>query len=969
MARDAEFVGRGKEQELLAQRLIDVRDGQAKTVLFGGDTGVGKSRLVATFAAAAEDSGAHVLIGGCEEHFGDPMPYGPLLELLETFGRRHGPERALELGGPAYERLTTFFDLGSESMTSPQQVFLAVRRMLDNLGADAPVVLVIEDLHWADPSTLDLVRHLGQARQDDRRLLLVCTYRKSEVNLDNPLWRLLAATEFLRRTERHQLEPFTEDELRVFLTAKLSGRVDPVLVERCLKWSEGIAFYAEQLIASGALADPDNVQLPDNLQSLLLARLHGLSEDALKVLRVAAVAGRATSRQLLRTVSGLQTEVLHKALQDCFDRQLLTPGQNRDVYQFPHALQREAVYQATVRDARVDLHTAMAEALTSDPQLSLTEGSAIAEQASHWYQADVRPKALTSAVQAGQLAARTLAFPSAETQFGRALQLWQQVDGPEVLAGVDKIQLLIEAADAARWSGHVDRAVEHIRQAIEEAEGETGRLGELQERLATYLWEAGQTKESVETSHQAARLLAEQPPSATEARVLTGIALSYLQAGRYDDGLKEANRALDMAREIDSLPEQGRALNTSGLAMCMLGQADGVGRLEEALEIAHSVHHIEDLLRAYGNLALVLENAGRPEEAADMARQGLEEARQLDLAGSRRGILLANTASVSLVLLGRWDEAEEIITEVSLGRPVGESLYPRLTLAEVKVARGEYDQARELLTSIAGVELGEDPRFLGPLHTVQAELALGEGDLGRAVDEVKFGLEAVRDSENPLERLRLCAVGLRSVADQATRQGAKDAQLTTAMAVGDWLAREGSDAKPERPTKEMDQLIRLCAAERQRIQRLDTAAGWNKIVAGWIKLNRPYPAAYARFREAAVMVRTAARSDARPVLRDAYKMAVKLRAEPLRRKVAVLADRIGLDVEKAQRIGRPYGLTEAQFETLRLRAEGKSTAQIAAARGVAARTTTTQLGTIYQKMGVNSGPEAIAKAHQENLFD
>lgn len=964
-------MGRAEQQELLARRLANVRDGHARTVLIGGDAGVGKSRLVATFAESARASGAHVLLGACEEHFGDPMPYRPLLELLERFAREHGRDRARQIGGPAYERLTDFFDLGGDSMTNPSQVFLAVRRMLDDLGTDTPVVLIIEDLHWADPSTLDLVRHLGQARQDDRRLLLVCTYRRSELSRDNPLWRLLAGPAFVRQTERIDLPAFTPAELSEFLDAVTGGGTDPQLVRLCYEWSDGIAFYAEQLIATGALDSQEDVRLPPDMESLVLARLIGLGADALKVLRVAAVAGRAMSRQLLRTVSGLPPEALHEALQECFDRQMLMTGQDDDnnVYRFRHALLREAVYQATVRDTQVDLHTLMAEALAADPGLSLTEGSATAEQASHWYQADVRPKALASAVQAGQLAARTLAFPSAEVQFGRALQLWRQVDDPAALAGVGKVQLLIEAADAARWSGHVDRAVEYIRQAIAEATPSTERLAELQERLATYLWEAGQKGESTKAFQEAARLLEGEPPSAMEARVLAGIALAYLQAGHYLDGKKEADKALDMATEVGALAEEGRALNVSGLARCMLGDQAGVERLRRSLEIAQSVHHIEDLFRAYGNLGLVLEHAGLLRESTEVTKQGLEEARQLDLANTRQGTVLANNSSAALVLLGEWDDAERIITEVSLDRPVAESLYPRLTLAEIKVARGDYGQARDLLASIATVEHGEDPRFLGPLHTIQAELALGEGDLPQAVDEVKRGVQAVRGTDNGVELLRLCALGHRAAADGATRKGATEADRTSAKAIGDWLAHEGSDAAPEPPTDETKQLVLLCKAERQRIQGTDTAALWSKVAAGWAELDRPYPAVYARFREAAAVAKSGDKTRARPIVQDVHKVVTKLRAEPLRVRVAALARRVGLDLDRAPRIERPYNLTEAEFETLRFLAEGKDAAAIAAARNVVPRTAETQLGKVYKKLGVRSVGEAMALTHKEGLLD
>ncbi|MEU7615254.1 AAA family ATPase [Micromonospora rifamycinica] len=994
MPEESVFVGRADELGLLRRRLAEVGRGKARTVLVGGEPGVGKSRLLSEFALQARGFGAHVLAGTCEERFGSPTPYGPLIEALEMFGREHGEARAVELGGSAYQKLTVFFDLGSDSMGAPQQVFLAARRMLDEIGSKAPVVLILEDLHWADPSTLDLVRHLGQASPEGRRLLLVGSYRANPPR-GELLWQLFAGTTFLRRTERFELAPFTLAEMRELLAA---GRVDPKLAARCLRWSDGIPFYAEQLLAAGALTGRDeDVELPPDIRSVMLARLSELSEDALRVLRVAAVAGRAMSRRLLRTVSGLPAETLRDALQECFDRQMLVAEHEDDVYRFRHALMREVVYQQTVRDTRVDLHVAMAEALAADSRLCLSEGSAVAEQAGHWYQAGSWPQALGSAVQAGQVAARTLAFASAQVQFDRALGLWRQVEDPQTRAGVTHPQLLAEAAEAARWSGHLDRALELVGRAIDAPDHgrDPGRLGELHERRATYLWEAGRRTEYGAAFRQAATLLAESPPSAVKARVLAGIALAHLQAGHYQEGRDTADAALALATEVGAEAERGRALGISGLALGMLGDPEGERRLRRSLEIARSAQHIEDLLRAYANLGLILEHAGRLRESATVTSQGLEEARRLDLAGSRQGVLLANNSSAALVLLGEWADAEKIITEASLDRSPAESLYPRLTLAEIKVAQGAFAQAHQLLASIENVEHGEDPRFLGPLHAVRAELALGEGDPVRAADEVSRGVAAVRRGENALELLRLFALGMRCAADRA----ATDPQGATA--VGDRLAglardvvRRSSTTAAGQLTAELRQLVALCTAERQRIGRTDSALGWKRVAVGWAELDRPYPAAYARWRQALAAlaaadrtaaqaaVRTAAqaadktavptgdRAAAREPARDAYRIAHGLGARPLAERIEELAPKIGLTLgERPVPARLPHRLTPAEFEVLRMLYEGMDAARIADARGVSLRTVQTQLTKIYRKLGVHSATGAVALARREGFFD
>ncbi|MEV0005824.1 AAA family ATPase [Micromonospora sp. NPDC050980] len=953
MTEESPFVGRPNELDRLTRRLSEVRDGTARTVLVGGGPGLGKTRLLSEFLRAAPAAGIHVLSGACEEHFGDPMPYGPLIEALETFGLEYGEGKANELGGPAYGRLTAFFDLGNDSMGVPVQVFLAVRRMLDHIATDAPVVLILEDLHWADPSTLDLVRHLAQARAEDRRVLLVGTYRP--VGRAHPLWQLFGGATFMRRTDRFELRPFTLDEMR-----ELLGEVDRRLAERCLRLSDGIPFYADQLMATGALAGGDeDIVLPPDIRSMMLGRLSQLTEDGFRVLQTAAVAGRAMSRQLLRTVSGMPPETLRDALHECVDQQILSAGQG--AYRFQHALLRETVLQETAPDVRVELHVAMAEALAADSRLCVTEGSAAAEQAIHWYQAKVWPQALTYAVAAGQAAVRTLAFSSADLQFERALQLWHRVDGAESQAGITRSRLLAEAAAAARWSGRVDRALDLVEQAINAPDhsGDAGRLGELHERRANYLVEVGRWADSGAAFRDAADLLVDRPPSAVQARVLAGIALAHLQAGRYEEGKETADEALRMAVEVRAQAEEGRALNVSGLARGMLGDPEGEIRLRRSIEIARSAAHIEDLLRAYGNLGLVLEHAGRLRDSAEVTRDGLDEARRLGLTGSRQSTIVANNASAALVLLGEWDDAERIITEAIQDLRPAESLYPRLTLAEIQVHRGDLRRARELLASIDDVEHSVDPRFLGPLHAIRAELAIEEGELTRAAVEVARGLAAVRKDENTLELLRLCAVGMRCAAEQE----AADA--------GDRLALLAGEAVRRAPVeKEPAQLVELLTAERRRIRRTDTARAWGRVADGWAALDRRFPAAYARWRQAEAALRADDRSAAREPARIAYQTAKELGAVPLRDRVRTLARKADLDLaDRPVPAQLPFNLTPAELHTLRLLYQGSDVSQIARQRGVAKRTVETQLARAYKKLDVHTAVEAVTRAREKHLFD
>ncbi|GAA4256191.1 helix-turn-helix transcriptional regulator [Dactylosporangium darangshiense] len=965
------FVGRGEELDRLRLRLADVRDGEARTVLVSGEGGVGKSRLLQEFIALARTAGAHVLHGSCDESLDGTVPYLPLTEALDGFERDHG-DAAGELGGPSYAMLAGLFDGTAQAgpLGTQPQVFLAVRRMLDHIGDRAPAVLVLEDLHWADPSTLGLVGALARARPEGRRVLLVCSHRPVGAMLDTPLWKLLGNADFLRRVEQFPLPVFTKTELRRFMTDIAGRPVPPELVERCLAWSDGIAFHAELLMTTDVLDRPAS-ELPREVADVMMAQVARVSPATRKVLRVAAVAGRRMSHALLRTASGLPSGELDDALQECLDQRMLVDDQPSGVYRFRHALLREAVYRSRATGTTAELHERMAEALTADPGLSLGDaGTADAEVAYHWHQAGRWPDALAAAVRAGQAAQRTLAFPSAELQFARAVELWDRVADAEARAGLPRVRVLAAAANAARWSGHLGRAVEYTRAAIAlvdpVADPDLGGL--LQERLGNYLWEDGQRGESPVAYDAAAWLLADRPPSAVKARVLAAQALTDLRRGRHSDGHTKAGEALAMARAVKSRAAEGRALNVSGLALGMRDDPEaGIARLRAAIDIARQVHHLEDLFRAYSNLGLVLEHAGRLAEAAKTNLDGLAEARQLDLQDSRQATVLANNAGTALAQLGRWDEAEAVITETTQSRQIGESLYPRLTLAEILVARGRFEQAHDLLESVSGAEQGTDVRFHGPLHAYQAELALWQDRPADAVRHVRDGIAAVAPSENAVEKLRLYAIGLRCAADRAAA-ARTPADKAAAQATGDELARLANDAvKGRATTAEVEQLVRLCRAERRRIRGEDAAVLWEEVARGWA--GRRYQAAYAQWRTAEAAHASGDEPRAREAARAAYATARALDAEPLRARVEAFAKRARIDLAAARETAPlPFDLTEAEYAILTLISEGHDNARIAAQRGVSLRTVETQISKIYRKLGVHSRADAIVLAHKDGRF-
>lgn len=972
------FVGRASERRQLAGWLGSAEDRRPVTVLIEGTAGVGKTKLISWFAEQAKKRPALVLAGACIELTGGTsIPYGPLIEAVRLFVRQEGPEQARRQVGGAWPALGGLIsDLAglSPSMASPDtqlRIFGAVLRLSDFIGRRAPLVLLFEDIQWADTSTLDLIRYLTKAKTDEQ-LMLVCSFRPVTAAARHPLQALLGDLDFNRRIQRLNLAPFRRPELDELVATLTDQPVPEARLRRYFELSGGNAYYAEQLVMADDPLRPD-VEVPQSLRELMLARINQLTDDAADLVCVAAAAGARVGDDLL-VVSGLDEPALDRALQECVRCQILRHDPADDAYTFEHAILRETAYQAIQPRVRKRLHARIAEALANQPGVP---ARLMPEVADHWFAAGRLPEAFAAAVRAAGLVAQVYAFAEAEALYARALALWPDIADAPALAGGSREQVLGRAADAARWAGHVTQALEWVREAIAAVDPgvDPGRSGELSERLGSYLWDAGQVDQSAAAYAEAERLLAGAPPSPAASRVQAGLAIVATRAGDYPAGLARAQRAVELARAVDARAEEGRALNSMGLALTFQGRAaEGEESLRAAMAIATEVDHLEDLFRAYGNLGVCLEHAGRLEDAATAMREGLARAKEHGLSGIRQAGVFANNAAAALALLGRYRDAAAMLDSGPLDRPVAESLYARLTRAEIFVAQGDFAAAERLLEEIR-TRPNTDPRFVGPLYTCLAELALWQGDPDQAKSIVDRGMEAIRTARNARVIVQLCAVGLRIAADLRRRADRSDGGPDAAIAGwADGLvasvraaAEPAAQARPAAAgTVQPDEgglLAGQCYAERARVSHEDTPEMWAEIVAGWTVLEQPYRRAYALGWQAGAYVRAGARDRAAGAVRRAHAIAEEIGAEALRRHLAGLAAGLRLPLGKP----RPYDLTHTELRVLRELVAGRTNREIGEILYIAPKTVSVHVSNILRKLGVSNRTAAAGLARREGL--
>jgi predicted ATPase len=443
------FVGRAVELGRLDAVLERAGQGRPQVVLVAGDAGVGKTRLLLALADRARRLGMRVLMGACVELGDIGLPYLPVVDALRELA--DDPEEAGLLTGaaltaPVLGRLLPGIEpAGLAGGDLDQlQVLDAVRAVLVGLAERSPVVLVLEDLHWADRATRDLVAFLARTLRSGRVTVAV-SYRPDELHRRHPLRPLLAELVRLPAVERLELAPFTRVELAEHLEAIAAAPLSPDRLEDILARSEGNPFYAEQLLAAGA-ADA-RVELPATLAEVLLARVEGLSEPAQRVLRVAAVVGRRVPHRLLAGVAGQPEAELEEGLQEAVGARVLTADAATGSYAFRHALLQEAVYGDLLPGEQVRLHAACARLLAAEP------GGAAAELAHHCLASHDLAGALAASVRAAEEAEAVLAPAEALRHLANALRLWERVPEPAAAAAIDRVELTLRAAAAASAAG------------------------------------------------------------------------------------------------------------------------------------------------------------------------------------------------------------------------------------------------------------------------------------------------------------------------------------------------------------------------------------------------------------------------------------------------------------------------------------------------------------------------------------
>jgi DNA-binding CsgD family transcriptional regulator len=994
------LAGRDAEVAQLRAALQRAAAGQPAIVVVAGEAGVGKTRLMTELLGQAGELGAVALSGGCLDVGDGVLAYAPMVEALRPLADLLNPwELERMLGGARAELARLVPELGGQAMGRqaeaplvPTRLFELLLGVLHRLADRGPVLVVVEDLHWADQSTRDLVGFLHRNLRGG--VALVLTYRSDELHRRHPLRPFLAELDRGGRVERLELGRLGRRELAELLAGILGEPAPAALVGEILARSEGNPFFAEELLA----AHLEGARLPLALRELVLARVAALSEPTQRVLEVAAVAGGRVDHELLAAVVGQETEQLVWLLREAVGRHVLAVEEAGGGYVFRHALVQEAIYDDLLPVQRGPLHAAYARALerriTQRGVASGTGSGAAVEQgqlAYHWYAAHDLGQALVASVQAGQAAASVFALVEALGHYERALELWDQEPEAAAASPLDRGTLLYRAAEAANLAGYYDRALALAGLALDRVDpaAEPLRAGALLERLARYHYTAGDTPRAMAAIERAVAVIPTQPPSQELARALAAHGQLLKVLGRHAEARARCEEAVAVARRVGARAVEGHALSSLGVSLGVLGHMEeGVADLEQGRRIAMELANVDDLGRAHANLATVLDLAGRPAEAAEVFLAGAEAARQFGALG-RYGPHLLSDAARSLLRLGRREEAERLLAQVfdldlvssaQCVLPLTVRGALRLRTGEPAAAHADFrrilDEARAPL----------DPQDATPVFTGLAEAALWDGRLADARAAVADGLAILATAEEPYWVTELCRAGLAVEAALAEHARARHAgaEERTARERADGLldrVHAATTAPEVVPTPAVTANRVTAEAEWSRAIGTSDPERWAASAQAWEALGYPWQAGYARWRQAeALLAQGAPRPDAAAALARARTLAGGLGARLLTAEIDSLGRRARIEPEFPPAREAPggqapapttatdeLGLTPREREVLALVADGRTNRQIAEALFISNKTASVHVSHILAKLGVSNRSEAAAVAHRLRL--
>jgi len=936
-----EMWGREQEAGQLYDALALASQGRSQVVLVGGDAGIGKTTLVADLAHRAAELGFTVAVGHCLD-IAD-VSFAPVTEAIGSL--LHDVDTATR---PAARRTLPLLEQGVAAREV--SVLASLRQAVLEAATHGAVLLVMEDLHWADQSSQDFAVALARASSD--RLLLILTFRSDEVTRKHPLRTALAEIGHLPHASRLVVGPMDRPSLASLVEARTGARPSAPVLDRLLARSEGNPLFVEELVAA---PDP---HLPGHLADLLLARVDRLSGPTRGVLRVASCDGTRLDTDLLPAVLGMTGGELEPGLREALDAQVLRQSSGR--LAFRHGLIREAVYDDLLPDERTRTHAAFAAALQDSVDHQSEPGLPdLSRLAFHWARAHDVTRTLAASVRAG-VAAKQYGAAESVSHLEQALSLWDSIPGADEVAGMPRAELLVLLAESVNTQGDKERWHALLREAVAALTPDTPRLvaSRVYAALGRRFLYARDTIDPEESVRLALEYAGDQP-SAELAQALIAQAEIDFRRSCFEPVRTICRRAAEVARDAGVVEAEIHALRDLGIAEQLLGDLSAAVEVQErAIALARSAGFAGESVFESGNLAWTLVVSGDLERAISVGRAAMDEGVALGLGST--STMAGEQVFYALEFQGRFVEAEALLQRLSeLNVP---AYRWREMMASLLVARGDAEPVTALMAEneafLADAVGTPDESFVDDQVSWNALL----GRRPAALRLARAYLVALEQSDSPIRWASAAGSAYRAL----SLPGQDDAELASELEALAARALESARDSLTDGWRTSLHAARLALAEALARRRAGLPAADELRKA--VRAAGPFGAYVAlepRLLLAEELLGHGERDEGRELLTAVWVEAKAMGALDYERRAFKLATRTRVPLPRGAPAPGPLSrLTPREREVLDLVVDGASNRVIAEALFITEKTASVHVSNVLAKLGVPHRGAAAALARR-----
>ncbi|MEJ7758014.1 MAG: AAA family ATPase [Gemmatimonadaceae bacterium] len=954
-------VGRDAPMRALTERLGRAIAGEGAVVLVGGTAGIGKTRMIRDLKNEATELGVRIIEGRCSST-DSSVPYAPLMDALRFRIARGEGDVAAHMLGPLREILAPLFPQleGKESAPDnaferhPDRPLELIVSVFERLSAAEPMLLVLEDVHWADQTSLEILRHLAH-RSHSLRLLIVATYRSDELHSSHPVRKLLGTIARDRVGVEMRLEPLTREETTEMLRRILGADPDPAIAAGIWRRTEGNPFFIEELLtvlSENALLEPnapavaalERLRLPATVSEAVLARARALGSRAYDTLSAAAVLGRTFEFDDLCNVLSIAEEDLIAVIEELVAHQFLEeePDGHGERYGFPHALMQEAFYESIISRRRRTLHRQAATAL--EKRTARRSPKRLDELAYHFRLGGEPERAYEYARLAGDEAVRLNAWDDAAAHYENALASLELLSDE----GQRAAELLERLAGVAWRQSRSLPARQFAEEALRlrRALGHNEEAARLLRRIAEQRAEEGDTEGATQALDEGLKLLGDTPESRELGPIYDDLGRLSLAQGNLNRAEELLVRGLTLAsRHADGAEEVLALVSLAELSVVGGQVTAGITRLDDALSLMQEGRlPFERLARVYEIGVRTLLLAHDYERALNWSNAAYSVCCEQGVVGLD-GLFRASRAAVLTITGSKEDTLAEAAAGVeALRRSNRAELREALhVLGFVHRSRGNFQAARTAYEE--ALSLSEEGHSIG-----LALLSLSEGRIEEAASALESQFHAV-PRDQPLLARQILPYTVKALIEVGK---VHDAAILV----------DGAQDLPEAPAA-VAQVSHARGLVQLAKGNFESARDALAMAVGvWDTLGNRLEATWIRISLLDAMLGAGDSSDGMALGRRLLEELDGLLIPPEREHVRRTLRRAGVRTRPRARETIANGddslsrLTAREADVLRHVAQGRTNREIAHALGIAEKTVGVHVGHILAKLGCKTRTQA-----------